>query len=93
MSKKVRGLIKQGHRFCAYCGIDTVARLGTKNTMRKPSADHFYPRSFGGRDTPDNIVMACRLCNLKKGQQIWPVNYNTKTGDHIFMKLCLTTIT
>jgi hypothetical protein len=41
---------------CIYCGA-------TENL----SYDHLAPRSKGGPDTPDNVVMACRECNSSKG--------------------------
>jgi len=43
---------------CIYCG-------STEN----PSYDHLMPRSRGGSDIPDNVVMACRSCNSSKGDR------------------------
>lgn len=39
---------------CAYCG--DVAN----------EVDHVYPKSKGGEDTLDNLVAACRRCNILK---------------------------
>lgn len=41
---------------CAYC-------------ERRPAVtrDHAVPRSAGGRDTAENLLPACRRCNLRKG--------------------------
>jgi hypothetical protein len=33
------------------------------------SYDHLAPRSRGGPDTTDNVVMACRACNSSKGDK------------------------
>ena len=39
---------------CAYCG-DVATEV-----------DHVYPKSKGGEDTLDNLVAACRRCNILK---------------------------
>ena len=36
-------------------------------TLRELNIDHVQPRSRGGADTWENLVVACRVCNLKKG--------------------------
>ena len=41
---------------CLFCGAD-----------RDLSYDHLVPRSRGGPDSADNVVMACRSCNSSKG--------------------------
>ena len=33
--------------------------------------EHLTPRSFGGTNEQDNIVLACVLCNQKKGKESW----------------------
>lgn len=43
---------------CQYCG--------TKKTRSELSFDHVLPRTCGGRTGWENIVTACRPCNLKK---------------------------
>lgn len=47
--------VRFGHR-CAYC-MQPFARL----TM-----DHVVPLARGGEHEPDNVVPACRTCNLRK---------------------------
>ena len=42
-------------RACVYCGV-------TENL----SADHIIPPSKGGRDSGENLVLACRSCNSSK---------------------------
>jgi hypothetical protein len=39
---------------CTYCGESAN------------EVDHVYPKSKGGEDTLDNLVAACRRCNIKK---------------------------
>lgn len=41
---------------CRYCGVYTG----------HPHCDHVLPKSRGGSDEPDNLVTACRSCNLSK---------------------------
>ncbi len=41
---------------CTYCNTKTG----------KPTADHVIPRSKGGKSTFDNVVTACKPCNLAK---------------------------
>lgn len=44
---------------CHYCG-----------TTRGPfHRDHVFPRSHGGSDDPENIVIACQSCNSAKGDR------------------------
>jgi hypothetical protein len=31
--------------------------------------DHVFPKSLGGRTVWENVVSACRACNLKKGNK------------------------
>lgn len=46
---------------CQYCGV-TPGR--TELTL-----DHVLPRSRGGRTEWENVVVACRTCNQKKGNR------------------------
>ncbi|MCP3998998.1 MAG: HNH endonuclease, partial [bacterium] len=41
---------------CAYCGVSDDLQW-----------EHIIPRSAGGPDTIDNLVLACPECNLSKG--------------------------
>lgn len=52
-------LLRDGYR-CQYCGREPGAR--------DLNVDHVVPRSRGGRDSWDNLVIACRTCNLRKGK-------------------------
>jgi 5-methylcytosine-specific restriction endonuclease McrA len=52
-------LLRDGYE-CQYCG----ARPG----LRGLNVDHVVPRSRGGGDTWDNLVISCHGCNLKKGR-------------------------
>lgn len=55
-----RGIFaRDGHR-CQYCGA--VAE----------SIDHVIPRSKGGEHEWENVVAACRACNVRKGDRLLP---------------------
>jgi len=34
-----------------------------------PDVDHLLPRSRGGETTWENVVTACRTCNMRKGDR------------------------
>lgn len=48
---------RDGHR-CQYCGA------------LAESIDHVIPRSKGGPHTWENVVAACRSCNVRKGDRL-----------------------
>jgi 5-methylcytosine-specific restriction endonuclease McrA len=58
---KVARLIKarDSHR-CIYCGT-TADESGSHLHL-----DHVLPRSLGGEDSSDNLVLACRSCNCAR---------------------------
>ena len=45
--------------YCWYCGKKMEPSLLTK--------DHVFPRSKGGNNDMDNIIMVCKACNSGKG--------------------------
>ncbi len=51
-----RNILRRDSYTCQYCG-----RRSTELTL-----DHVLPRSRGGQGSWDNLVAACRPCNLKK---------------------------
>jgi 5-methylcytosine-specific restriction endonuclease McrA len=53
-------LLRDGEQ-CQYCGC----RPGARHL----NVDHVRPRSRGGTDCWENLVISCRGCNLKKGQR------------------------
>lgn len=53
-----------GNRHCGYCGMRMTR---DPNTPRTCTVDHRKPRAFGGLDVPENFIMACSLCNSRKG--------------------------
>jgi len=47
------------HHTCVYCGYDGRGFDG----WMQLSIDHLRPRSSGGDDSEENLVVACRSCN------------------------------
>ena len=52
-------LLEKFKRSCVYCNI--------KNTPLE--IDHIIPKSSGGTNKISNLALACRKCNIKKGNQ------------------------
>lgn len=53
-----RAVLHRDGNACQYCGRDA------------DSIDHVVPRSRGGDHSWDNVVAACRRCNLSKGSRL-----------------------
>lgn len=60
-------LLRDGNT-CVYCGAvkGSRARVNGKMTRVKMTVDHVTPKSWGGRDSPENMVCACERCNTIK---------------------------
>lgn len=56
-----RNLFARDRHQCQYCGA-----FPPRSEL---SIDHVLPRSRGGRDTWENLVIACQKCNVKKGDR------------------------
>jgi 5-methylcytosine-specific restriction endonuclease McrA len=51
------------HGCCWYCGCElSLAKWAT--------IDHETPRSRGGADEPENVLLSCRRCNQRKGARL-----------------------
>jgi len=55
-----KNILKRDAYTCQYCG---------RNSGERMTIDHVVPRSQGGRTVWENVVSACRACNLKKGSR------------------------
>jgi len=55
-----RGVLARDAHSCQYCG------------SRAETIDHVLPRSRGGGHTWENVVAACRPCNVRKGDRLLP---------------------
>jgi 5-methylcytosine-specific restriction endonuclease McrA len=56
-----RNIFERDEHKCQYCG-----RRFSKSEL---TIDHVLPRSRGGRDTWENLVLACVKCNVTKGDR------------------------
>lgn len=52
-------LLEKWGRKCAYCGVKNIPL----------EVEHIIPKSRGGSNRVSNLTLACRACNLKKGNQ------------------------
>lgn len=52
----------ESQQSCKYCGVAFSEKT-------PPTIDHVIPLSKGGTHTKDNIVLACKSCNSKKGNR------------------------
>jgi len=55
-----KNIFKRDGYTCQYCG---------RNSGERMTIDHIIPKSLGGRTVWDNVVSACRGCNLRKGNK------------------------
>jgi 5-methylcytosine-specific restriction endonuclease McrA len=53
-----RGVFARDGHSCQYCGVTAE------------SIDHVVPRSKGGEHTWENVVAACRPCNVRKRDRL-----------------------
>jgi 5-methylcytosine-specific restriction endonuclease McrA len=56
-----RALLLRDHYVCQYCG--------TTPPRKDLTVDHVLPKSKGGKTTWDNVVIACKPCNSRKGNR------------------------
>ena len=54
-----KNIIKRDSNICQYCGRNS----------QPMTIDHVIPKSYGGRDTWENLVCACMSCNSRKGNR------------------------
>ena len=66
---------EEGHRIlerdryrCQYCGLDGMSSFENSLVM---SVDFVLPRARKGKKNSDNLVAACRACNLIKGHRVF----------------------
>ena len=70
-----RNLMFRDAHTCQYCG--------KRPPLRDLNIDHVLPRSRGGEDSWENLVTACRVCNLRKGWKT-PEEANMHLARHPF---------
>lgn len=75
--RKTRGLRnklaeRQNWR-CCYCGCSMQITQGRKPNLA--TFEHVVPLSYGGPNVEDNMVIACYLCNTRRGNNFYDVHY------------------
>lgn len=66
-------VIERDGRRCHYCGCIVIERSQTEKLQQNTlTIDHKVPRSRGGTNHPDNLVVACFQCNHAKGDLPYP---------------------
>jgi hypothetical protein len=82
----LNSLIERDGPSCVWCGREPWRTDVT--------AEHLVPRSRGGRTTPENLAIACRACNRRRGTRPVVAHVRnlleegaTPRGDHLLENL------
>ena len=67
-SEEGRRVLERDQYRCHYCGLDGAASFENSLIM---TVDFVHPRAQRGMKHADNLVAACRPCNLIKGQRVF----------------------
>ncbi len=65
MSKYFKEIFKRDNGRCVYCCRDLMSDF---EAFMIAEEDHLIPAAAGGPDEPQNIVIACAVCNRLKGK-------------------------
>src|SRR5580700_7875661 len=63
-----RKILERDHYRCQYCGLDAMANFENSLLM---TVDFVHPRARKGKKSPENLVTACRPCNVIKGYKVF----------------------
>ena len=64
-SKYFKEIFERDNRRCVYCYRDLMNDF---EAFMSTEEDHLIPKSKGGPSEPQNIVIACAVCNRLKGR-------------------------
>jgi len=53
---------------CRYCGWSGVTNFD-QGLLGSLTIDHVVPKKHGGSEEDSNLVVACHVCNMLKGQE------------------------
>ena len=67
-SNEGRRVLQRDQYRCQYCGLDGASNFENSLIM---TVDFVHPRAHKGLKDPQNLVTACRPCNLIKGRRIF----------------------
>lgn len=75
-SEEGRRVLERDQYRCQYCGLDGGANFENSLIM---TVDFVYPRAHKGMKAPENLVTACRPCNMIKGHRLFRDIEHAKT--------------
>src|SRR5712692_11448894 len=75
-SEEGRRILERDRYRCQYCGLDGMANFENSLFL---SVDFVLPRARKGTKNPDNLMAACRACNLIKGRRLFKNFEEAKT--------------
>ena len=75
-SEEGRRILERDRYRCQYCGLDGMTNFENSLVM---SVDFVLPRARKGQKNSDNLVAACRACNLIKGSRVFKSLEEAKT--------------
>jgi len=67
-SEEGRRVLERDRYRCQYCGLDGVSSFENSLVM---TVDFVHPRAHKGKKNPENLITACRPCNVIKGGRIF----------------------
>jgi 5-methylcytosine-specific restriction endonuclease McrA len=67
-SNEGRRVLQRDQYHCQYCGLDGASNFENSLIM---TVDFVHPRAQKGLKDPQNLVTACRPCNLIKGRRLF----------------------
>src|SRR5882762_5633748 len=67
-SEEGRQVLERDRYRCQYCGLDGLSNFENSLVM---TVDFVLPRARKGKKDPNNLVAACRACNVIKGSRIF----------------------
>ncbi len=67
-SEEGRRVLERDQYRCQYCGLDGMSSFENSLIM---TVDFVHPRARKGAKTLNNLVTACRPCNVIKGRRVF----------------------
>lgn len=67
-SEEGRRILERDQYRCQYCGLDGMSSFENSLIM---TVDFVHPRAHKGKKSPENLVTACRPCNVLKGRRVF----------------------
>ncbi len=67
-SEEGHRILERDHYRCQYCGLDGMSNFENSLIM---TVDFFHPRAHKGKKVANNLVTACRPCNIIKGRRVF----------------------